>query len=55
MCNAIWKLPPIPGFSLFLFAFCGLILVVGMTGYVLERRKELKKENAIKIEQGKWA
>lgn len=40
----LWKLPPIPGFSLLLFAACGVIFVFGLSAYVVEKRKELKKE-----------
>lgn len=42
----LWKLPPIPGISQFLFGACVLILVIGLSIYVTERRKEIKKENA---------
>lgn len=40
----LWKLPPIPGFSLFLFAACAIIFVFGLSAYVVEKRKELEKE-----------
>jgi len=50
-----WTLPPIPGFSLFLFAFCGLIFVLGVSGYIVERRKEIKKERDRKLQSARWA
>jgi len=39
-----WTLPPVPGFSLFLFAASGLIFLLGIVAYVMEKRKEIKKE-----------
>jgi len=51
----LWTLPPIPGFSLFLFAACGLILVLGLSAYAVEKRKELKKEKDRQVESERWA
>lgn len=51
----LWILPPIPGLSLFLFAACAIILVFGLSGYAIEKRKELKKEKDRKAENQRWA
>lgn len=50
-----WTLPPILGFSLFLFAACAIILVFGLSAYAVEKRKELKKEKARQAESERWA
>lgn len=50
-----WTLPPIPGFSLFLFAFSALILIFGVSTYAVEKRKELKKEKERQAESERWA
>ena len=50
-----WTLPPIPGFSLFLFAFCALILIFGLSAYSFEKRKEINKEKERQAESKRWA
>lgn len=50
-----WTVPPIPGFSLFLFAACGLIFILGMSAFIVERRKEIKKEEERQKQSEKWA
>lgn len=40
----LWSLPPIPGFSKFLFAICAVLFLFGIAAYIIERRKEIKKE-----------
>lgn len=50
-----WTVPPIPGFSLFLFAACVIIFILGMCAFIAERRKEIKKEQERQKQSKQWA
>jgi len=39
-------LPPMPGLSIFMFALCGFILIVGIPAIMIERLKEIRKKKA---------
>jgi len=39
-------LPPMPGLTIFMFALCGFILIVGIPAILVERRKEIRKKKA---------